>query len=104
VHTLRIEHKISDFASWRGAFDRDPIGRAASGVLHHRVLRPVDDPQYLMLDLDFNCAEDAEAFLDRMCTVWGSCRDAPALVGAPQGRVVKAVDVQDYASPDRRGH
>jgi hypothetical protein len=100
VHTLRIEHRISDFASWRAAFDRDPVGRAASGVLHHRVLRPVDDPQYLMLDLDFDSAQEAEAFLDRMHTVWGSRRDAPALVGAPQGRVVEAVDLQDYASPD----
>lgn len=96
MHTVRIEHKISDFATWRAAFDRDPVGRAACGVLQHRVLRPLDDPQYVMIDLDFGSPQEADAFLDRMHTVWGSRRDAPALVGAPQGRVVEAVDVQDY--------
>lgn len=101
MHTLRIEHAISDYEMWRAAFDSDPVGRAASGVLRHRVLRPVDDPRYVMIDLDFGSAREAEAFLDRLHTdVWGSRRDAPALVGAPQGRVVEAVDVQDYASPD----
>lgn len=59
-------------------------------------MRPLDDAQFVMIDLDFGSAAEADKFLDRMHTVWGSRRDAPALVGAPQGRVVEAVDVQDY--------
>jgi hypothetical protein len=96
MHTLRIEHQIADFAQWRAAFDRDPAGRADSGVRHHRVLRPLDDQHYVMIDLDFDTEQEVDAFLDRMHTVWGSRRDAPALVGAPQGRIVEAVDVHDY--------
>jgi hypothetical protein len=103
MHTLRIEHKISDFASWQAAFDRDPAGRPGAGVVRHRVLRPVDDPQYVMIDLDFSSEREAEAFLDRMHVVWGSRRDAPALVGAPAGRVVAVVDVQEYAAQTPTG-
>lgn len=98
MHTLRIEHKISDYDTWRAAFDRDPIGRPASGVLQHRVLRPLDDPHYILLDLDFASRQEADMFLDRLHNeVWGSRRDAPALVGAPQGHVIETVDVQNYA-------
>jgi hypothetical protein len=35
--------------------------------------------------------------------VWGSRRDAPALVGAPAGRVVAVVDVQEYAAQTPTG-
>ncbi len=51
MHILRIEHQIKDFDSWKAAFDRDPIGRRQSGVRRHRILRPVDDANYVMLDL-----------------------------------------------------
>jgi hypothetical protein len=51
MHILRIEHQIRDFNSWKAAFDKDPIGRQQSGVRGHRILRPIDDPNYVMLDL-----------------------------------------------------
>lgn len=100
MHTLRIEHRISDYDTWHAAFARDPIGRPASGVLQHRVQQPVDDPHYIMIDLDFGTEHEADAFLERLHTdVWGSRRDAPALVGAPQGRVVEVLDVHAYGRP-----
>ena len=52
MHILRIEHQMRDFNSWKAAFDKDPIGRQQSGVRGHRILRPIDDPNYVMLDLD----------------------------------------------------
>ena len=52
MHILRIEHQIRDFNSWKAAFDKDPIGRQQSGVRGHRILRRIDDPNYVMLDLD----------------------------------------------------
>ena len=50
MHILRIEHRIRDFDTWKEAFDRDPIGREQGGVRRYRVLRPVDDPNYVMVD------------------------------------------------------
>ena len=37
---VRVEHPVPDYELWkREAFDRDPLGRASSGVRRHRVLR-----------------------------------------------------------------
>jgi hypothetical protein len=45
--TLLIEHAISDFATWCGAFDRFAEARRDAGVTAEHVLRPVDDPHYV---------------------------------------------------------
>ena len=50
---LRIEHAVSDYGTWKAAFDSDPAGRAQSGVRRYRIMRPVDDPHYVMIDLEF---------------------------------------------------
>ncbi len=97
MHILRIEHQIRDFDSWKAAFDSDPVGRGQSGVRRHRVLRPVDDPNYVMIDLDFDSSSEAEAFLAALRRdVWASRQAAPALVGSPQVRIVEAVESKEY--------
>lgn len=99
--TLRIEHAIRDYDLWKAAFDADPLGRIASGVRRHVVHRPVDDPKYVMIDLEFDDADRAAAFLTRLQTqVWTSPHAAPALAGAPQGRVLDTVEtVESAGSP-----
>ena len=62
--TLKIEHPIGDFETWKAAFERDPVGRKQSGVRRYRVFRPVDDPKYVMIDLDFEGITEAQAFLE----------------------------------------
>ena len=97
MHILRIEHQIRDFDSWKTAFDSDPVGRQRSGVRRHRVLRPVDDPNYVMIDLHFDSSSEAEAFLAALRRdVWRSRRAAPALIGSPQARIVEAVESKEY--------
>jgi hypothetical protein len=59
--TLRIEHKISSYTGWRKAFDNDPIDRKRSGVQRYRIYRPADDPNFVIIDLDFATLEQAEA-------------------------------------------
>lgn len=27
MYTVRIEHRVPDFAAWKAAFDGDPVGR-----------------------------------------------------------------------------
>ena len=91
--TLRIEHSISDFDTWKGAFDRFSGIRQNSGVRRHRIFRPVDDPSYIMLDLDFDQVGAAEAFLAILRRdVWGSSDASPALVGSPQARIIEMAE------------
>ena len=89
MYTLQIEHEIKDFGMWMAAFDRDPVDRAASGVTAHRISRPVDDPLYVVVELDFEQRAQADALLAKLqAKVWNSPEAAPALRGAPKTRIL----------------
>ena len=62
MYILCIEHPVPDYEAWKAAFDSDPIGRERSGVRRYRVLRATDDPNYVMLELEFDTFSEAEAF------------------------------------------
>lgn len=94
--TLHIEHKIHDFDAWKVAFDHDPARRQQSGVRRYRISRPLDDPTYIMIDLDFDSTPEAEAFLATMRDVWQSPQAAAALLGNPQVRIVQEVESNEY--------
>jgi hypothetical protein len=90
--TLHIEHPVTDFGTWQAAFDRFAQMRQESGVCGHRILRPVDDAHYVVIDLDFPTAVQAERFLGFLQTkVWTSADNAPALAGPPQARILEPV-------------
>lgn len=89
--TLHIEHPISDYDTWRGAFERFADARRQAGVRAHRVLRPVDDPKYVLVDLEFDTTAAAEAFLGFLnTTVWANPEHSPALSGTPRAMILTA--------------
>jgi hypothetical protein len=91
--TLQIEHAVTDFDSWKQAFDRFAEVRRSSGVMRHRIHRPADDPRYVLIELDFGTGEEATKFLDFLTTrVWSTPASAPALIGTPQTRILDLVD------------
>jgi hypothetical protein len=96
VLILQFEHPIKDFALWKAAFDRDPIGRCRLGVRHHRVYRPVDDPNYVVGELEFDTEAEALACSDALQELWTSRRAAPALSGTPRVRIVETVEDHQY--------
>jgi hypothetical protein len=93
--TLHIEHAITDFATWKAAFDRFASRRAEAGVLAERIQQPVDDPRFVVIDLDFPSAEAASRFLQFLRTqVWSSPAASPALSGSPVTRILEPVTSQ----------
>jgi hypothetical protein len=94
--TVQFEHPIRDFAMWKAAFDHDPINRKGLGVRRHRVSRPLDDPYYVIGELQFDTIAEAEACSVALRELWSSRRAAPALAGAPQLRIIETVDEQTY--------
>ncbi len=87
--TLRIEHRISDYQLWKKAFDGFAEARAQAGVRSFAIRLPVDDRQYLMLDLEFDSAEPAQTFADFLKQhVWSSPASSPGLAGPPQTRIL----------------
>ncbi len=67
---LRIEHPVFDFDDWKRAFDGDPVGRERAGVRRYHVFRAEDDPNLVMVDLEFDTAAEAGAMLGSLELMW----------------------------------
>jgi len=93
--TLHIQHPITDFETWASAFNRFADARRQAGVRAQRVQRPVDDPSFVVIDLDFDSTDEATAFRHFLETkVWAIQGNAPALVGSPETMILEAVDTE----------
>ncbi len=91
--TLHIEHAISDFPTWKAAFDRFGDARVAAGVRRHTVRQPTDDVHHVVIDLDFDTVSAAQGFLDVLRNrVWSTRESSPALVGSPEAKILEVVD------------
>ncbi len=96
MSTLHIEHAISDFAQWSAAFGRLAETRSRAGVRSHHIQQPIDDLRYIVIDLDFDTEDEASRFLTFLQTnVWSSSANAPALVGAPQARILQPAPTRE---------
>ena len=62
MYVLQIEYPIADYNAWKTAFDDDRLDRAGSGVRRYRILQPTNDPNYVMIDLEFDELGEAEAY------------------------------------------
>jgi hypothetical protein len=91
---LRIEHPIPNYEGWKQAFDSDPVGREKSGVRRYQILRPIDNPNYVLIDLEFDTIGQAEALLAAMRVVWG--RVEGTIMMDPQSQIVEAVETKAY--------
>ena len=97
MHVLQIEHPIRDFDTWKGAFDRFSDFRQQSGVRRYQVLRPTENANYVIIELEFDSPSEAESFLAALWRNVGSSQEtAQALLGEPQTRIVEAVEVREY--------
>lgn len=92
---VRIEHSVQDYGRWKAVFDSDPLGRQKSGVRRYRVLRPTDDPKYVMIDLEFDDAARAEAFRTTLRNMWDNA-EAQKIMQNPKVRVVEAVETEEF--------
>lgn len=95
MYILRIEHAVPDYEGWKRAFDSDPVGREKSGVRRYQVLRAVDDPRYVMIDLEFDTREQADALLAGLRKVWS--RVEGQVMRDPKVRLVKVAEAQEFA-------
>ncbi len=97
MHVLQIEYPVPDYDAWKAAFDRDLLDREGSGVRRYRVLRPTDDPNRVVIDLEFDGAGEAEAYLAALRrVVYSSQGVSPVLGGGPQTRIVEVVETREY--------
>jgi hypothetical protein len=90
---VRIEHAVPDFERWKQAFDSDPADRKRSGVRRYQLARLRDDPNYVMIDLDFDTNAEAEAFLQNMNRIWRG--PGQAIANNPRARIADVIEARD---------
>lgn len=94
MQILHIEHQVGDFDAWkRNGFDADPLGRAKAGVRRHRVLRAADDPNHVMVELEFDTMVEAAAMQVALQNLW---KNPLVSIGSPTARIVEIVESKDY--------
>jgi hypothetical protein len=93
---VRIEHAVPSFETWKRAFDSDPADRTGSGVRRYQILRLRDNPNHVMIDLEFDTLGEAEGFLRTMQQVWSG--PGRAVMQHPSGRIADFVEVKELRS------
>ncbi|HSP08016.1 MAG TPA: hypothetical protein VLU92_00295 [Candidatus Dormibacteraeota bacterium] len=93
MRVLRIEHSVPDFDGWKRAFDSDPADRKGSGVRRYQVYRSVEDPNFVMIDLEFDSLGEAEGLLATMRRVWSG--EGQKVMRNPQARIVERVEATE---------
>ncbi len=93
--TLQIQHKTRDFDTWKQSFDSDPIGREQGGVRNYRILRGTDDPNYVVIELEFDSTGEAESFAAKLRELWSRMGDELGLE-LPQGRILDTVETGEH--------
>jgi hypothetical protein len=94
MYTLCIEHPVPSYENWKQAFDSDPVGRERMKVRRYQILRPVDNPKYVMIQLEFDTAADAEALLAAMRAVWA--RVEGTIMMNPKAQIVEVAEIKEY--------
>jgi hypothetical protein len=90
-----VDHAVRDYDEWKRMFDSDPVGRRASGVRSHRVLRATEDPNHVLIELEFETTDEAETFRAKLEELWATA--GPRLgLESPTVRVVDVVEREDY--------
>jgi hypothetical protein len=93
--TLIVTHAVGDYDEWKQMFDSDPLGREASGVRAHRIMRAAHNPNDVTIELDFDTPDEAESMRGRLQEMWTTA--GPQLrLESPRARVVDVVERKDY--------
>ena len=90
---VRIEHAVPNFEKWKQVFDSDPADRKGSGVRRYQILRAQDDPNYVMIDLEFDTLGEAESFLTKMERIWAG--PGKAVMQNPRSRIAESVQLTE---------
>jgi hypothetical protein len=90
---LHIEHTTLNFVSWKASFDSFAELRQKSGVRRYRVSRPIDNPNFAMIDLEFDSLSQAESLLAAVQQVWQ--RAIGTLIKDPQWRISEVVESKE---------
>ena len=91
---LQIEHEVPNYDGWKKAFDSDPIDRKKSGVIRYRIYRLAEDPNYVIIDLEFDNPNNAQMALVALKHLWSKVEGT--IMVSPKTRILEVVDFNEY--------
>jgi hypothetical protein len=91
---LQIEHLVPDYAGWKKAFDSDPVDRKQSGVRAYRIFRTTDNPNYIIIELEFDNLPEAEKMLGNLKKLWSQVEGK--VMTNPQSRIIETIESIEY--------
>jgi hypothetical protein len=94
MFVLNIEHTITNFDGWKSAFDSHPHDRNQTGAQRYRILRPTDNPNAVIVEVEFATMREAEAVLMAMRETW-SRMQGTLLAGSSKGCIAEVVEGVD---------
>ena len=80
MSTVHVENTVRDFDSWKANFDKYERFRIEQGVQTYRIIRGIDDPHTVIVDLDFADEGAAKAFLPKLAQIMTSPQAREQLV------------------------
>lgn len=88
-----MHFETSDYDEWKQRFDSDPAGRRQA-ALGHIVSRAADDPNQVFVRVEFDSADTARAFRERLLA--SGVLDNPNMTLKMGPTVIETVDTQQY--------
>ena len=59
---LAVRHTVADYTTWKTGYDHHGASRKEHGVISDQVLQSAEDPNNLLVLLEFGSMADAKAF------------------------------------------
>lgn len=59
---VTVRHTVADYAAWKAGYDKHGASRKEHGAIRDQVLQSVDDPNDLLVLVEFGSLADAKAF------------------------------------------
>ena len=91
---LQIEHPVPDYNNWKKAFDNDPVNRKQSGVRRYKIFRQADDPNYVIVHLEFDTLDTAKNLLTALQQLWKQV-EGKVMTG-PKTRIIEIIESKEY--------
>jgi hypothetical protein len=90
--TVHIENTVRDFEEWKATFDKFDRFRAEKNTRSYRVSRQVDEPNNVVIDLDFDSVEEATEFRAALQKIWQTPQSQAQLLAHTPSQLYDVVE------------
>ena len=91
---LAVRHTVADYATWKTGYDNHGASRKAHGATHDQVLQSVEDPNNLLVLIEFGSTAEAKAFANDPSLK--EAMSTAGVIGAPDISIRDRTDEATY--------